>query len=275
MMESDVPSETKSAEMKTRVSFKDGATSGPSHIIMYNDGSKDVFALSLTKDMVDEHQAILGYGELKNEMESKLQLVREELSASKSQVSRSGYTEEEPLRVEHPMLTKAHTRNDKLQHDILAMDLKIKRLRSQFREGVEEGFTKAVMQILSLTKNRRTIYSKLILPEIYFTAMSKRRRETRRISSRDMAIGRNTKTRGHGCLILCRTDSGAFIETWEVSSPSSALPNLFEVRKVPDNWHVRQPTLENPDCGAAVKNDVDEAETDGGHRRLAMDEKST
>lgn len=87
-----------------------------------------------------------------NDMETKLQLVREELSASKSQVSRSGYTEEEPLQFEHPMLTKAQTRNDKLEHDILAVDPKIKRLRSQFREGVEEGFTKAVMQILSLAK---------------------------------------------------------------------------------------------------------------------------
>lgn len=61
------------------------------------------------------------------------------------------------------MLTKAQTRNDKLEHDILAVDPKIKRLRSQFREGVEEGFTKAVMQILSLAKNRRTICSKLTL----------------------------------------------------------------------------------------------------------------
>lgn len=67
------------------------------------------------------------------------------------------------MQFEHPMLTKAQTRNDKLEHDILAVDPKIKRLRSQFREGLEEGFTKAVMQILSLAKNRRTIYSKLTL----------------------------------------------------------------------------------------------------------------
>ena len=32
---------------------------------MYNDGLKDLFALSLRRDMVDENQATLGYGELK------------------------------------------------------------------------------------------------------------------------------------------------------------------------------------------------------------------
>ena len=141
-----MPSKTKSTEMKPSVSFNDWVTSGPSYIIIYNDGSKDLFALSLSRNMVD---AILGY-------DDKLQLVREELSASKSQVSRSGYNEVEPLQFEHPMLTKLQTRNDKLEHDILAVDPKIKRLRSQFREGVEEGFTKVVMQILSLAMDEKS-----------------------------------------------------------------------------------------------------------------------
>lgn len=254
-MASEMPSETTSAGGKPRAFFKDGVTSGTSRIIIYNNGSKDLFALSLSKDLVAEHQAILDYGDLKNDMESKLQLVREEMSTIKRQVSRSGYTEEELLQVEHPMLTKAQTKNDKLEHEILAADLNIKRLSSQFREGVEKGLIKAVMQALPLNKTRRTTYPKLTLPEIYFTAMSKRRRETRRISSRDMTIGRITKTRGHGCLILCSVDCGTYVETWEVSSPSSALPNLFEVGKVPESWHLRHPALENPDSGVAVKND--------------------
>ena len=261
-----MPPKTTSAGMKPLFSFKDEVTSGPSHVIIYSDGSKDLFALSLSKDLVAEHQAIIDHGDLKNDVESKLQLVCEEMSASKFQ--------EEPLQVEHPILKNAQTRNDKLELIVLTVDSKIKRLSSQFREGVEKDFTKTVIQILSLTKNRRTPHSKLTLPEIYFIAMSKRRRETRRISSRDMTIGRTTKTRGHGCLILCNVDSGAFTETWEVSSPSSALPNLFEVGKIPDSWHVRQPTLEYSDSGAAVKNDADEAKTDGD-RKLATDEKGS
>lgn len=266
-------SETASAGMGPRLSSKDRVTSLPSHIITYNDGLTDIFALALSKVLVTEYQAILDYGELKNDMESKLQLVREEMSASKSQLSRSGYTEEEPLQIEHPMLVKGQIRNDKLEHDILAVDPKIKRLSSEFREEVEIGFTKAVMQILSLAKTRPS--PKLMLPEIYFMVMSKRRRETRR--SRDMTIGRTTKTRGHGYLILYSVDSGACIEFWEVSSPSSALPNLFELGRVPDNWHLRQPTvptvLENPD-GATVRNDGDEAKPDGD-KKLTTDEKST
>lgn len=263
-MEANMPPETASAGMGPRHSFKDGVSSLPSHIITYNDGLTDLFALSLSKVLVAEYQAILDYGELKNDMESKLQLIREEMSASKIQLSRSGYTEEEPLQVEHPILTKGQIRNDKLEHNILAVDPKIKRLSSEFRKGIEIGFTKAVMQILPLARTR--LPPKITLPEIYFIAMSKRRRETRR--SRDLTIGRTTKTRGHGYLILYSVDSGACIESWKVSSPSSALPNLFELGRVPDNWHLRQPKLlENPD-GAAVQNDADEAEPD-------RDEKST
>lgn len=252
--------------MKPRDFFKDGVISGTSHIIIYNDGSKDLFALPLSKNFVAEYQAIIEYGELKNDMESKLQLFCEEMSTSKRQVSRLCCTEEGRLQVEHPMLAKTQTRNEKLEHYILAVDLQIKQFSSQFREGVEKGFTKAVMQMLSPTKNRRTTYSKLTLPEIYFTAMSKRRRETRRISSRDITIRRTTKTRGQGCLILCSVDSGAFIQTWEVYSPRSALPNIFEVGKIPDSWHVRQPTLENSDTG--------EVEMNRG-RKLAIDERSS
>lgn len=269
-MEADISSGMAGAGMGPPLSSKGGVTSLPSHIITYNDGLTDLFALALSKVLVTEYQAILDYGELKNDMESKLQLVREEMSASKSQLSRSGYTQEEPLQIEHPMLTKGQIRNDKLEHDILAVDTKIKRLSSEFREEVEISFTKAVVQILSLAKTRPS--SKLMLPEIYFMVMSKRRRETRR--SRDMTIGRTTKTRGHGYLILYIVDSGACIESWEISSPSSALPNLFELGRVPDNWHLRQPTvLENLD-GATVRNDGDEAKPDG-HKKLTTDERST
>ena len=238
-MEADMPSEKASAGMGSRLSFKDGVTSLPSYIITYNDGLTDLFALSLSDILVTEYQAIIAYGELKNDMESKLQLVREEMSASKSQLSRSGYTEEEHLHVEHTMLTKGQTRNEKLEHEILAVDPKIKRLSSEFREGLEKGFTKAVTQILSPAKTRPP--TKLNLPEIYFITMSKRRRETRR--SRDIPIGRTTRTRGHGYLFLYSVASGACIESWEVSSPSSALPNLFELGRVPDNWQLRRPTL--------------------------------
>lgn len=269
-VEADMSSEMASAGMGPPLSSKGGVTSLPSHIITYNDGLTDLFALALSKVLVTEYQAILDYGELKNDMESKLQLVREEMSASKSQLSRSGFTQEEPLQIEHPMLTKGQIRSDKLEHDILAVNTKIKRLSSEFREEVEIGFTKAVVQILSLAKTRPS--SRLMLPEIYFMVMSKRRRETRR--SRDMTIGRTTKTRGHGYLILYSVDSGACIESWEVSSPSSALPNLFELGRVPDNWHLPQPTvLENPD-GATVRNDGDEAKPDG-HKKLTTDERST
>ncbi len=265
-MEADISSEMAGAGMGPTLSSKGGVTRLPSHIITYNDGLTDLFALALSKVLVTEYQAILDYGELKNDMESKLQLVREEMSTSKRQLSRLGYTQEEPLQIEHPMLTKGQIRNDKLEHDILAVDTKIKRLSSEFREEVEIGFTKAVVQILSLAK------SKLMLPEIYFMVMSKRRRETRR--SRDMTIGRTTKTRGHGYLILYSVDSGACIESWEISSPSSALPNLFELGRVPDNWHLRQPTvLENLD-GATVRNDGDEAKPDE-HKMLTTDERST
>lgn len=269
-MEADMPSEKASARMGPHLSFKDGVTSLPSHIITYNDGLTDLFALSLSDILVAEYQAVIAYGELKNDMESKLQLVREEMSASKSQLSRSGNTEEEHLHVEHTMLIKGHTRNDKLEHDILTLNPKIKRLSSEFREGVEIGFTKAVTQILSQVKTRPP--TKLNLPEIYFITMSKRRRETRR--SRDMTIGRTTRTRGHGYLFLYSVDSGACIKSWEVSSPSSALPNLFELGRVHDNWHLRRPTLlENLD-GLAVKNASSEAEPDGD-RKLTTDEKST
>ena len=160
------------------------------------------------------------------------------------------------------MLTKAQTMHKKLEHDILAVDPKIKCMSSQFREKVESSVTKVVMQILAWTKNRRTTtYHKFTLPEIYFFAMSKRRRKTRRISSRDMTKGRTTRTRGHGRLILCSVDTRAFIKTWEVSTPRSALPNLFEAGKVLDSWHLLQPTLENTDR-EAVKNDADGAGTD-------------
>lgn len=192
-----------------------------SHIITYNEGLTGLFALSLSKVLVTEHQAILDYGELKNDMESKLQLVREEMSASKIQHSRSGYTEGEPLQAEHLMLAKGQIRNDKLEHDILAVNPKIKHLNSEFREGVEIGFTKAAMQILSLAKTR--LSSKLMLPEIYFMVMSKCRRETRR--SRDMTIWRTTKTRGHGYLILYSVDFGARIESGRSLRP--ALPYLI------------------------------------------------
>lgn len=262
-------SETASTGMGPLFSSKGGVTSLPSHIITYNDGLTDLFALALSKVLVTEYQAILDYGELKNDMESKLQLVREEMSASKSQLSRSGYTGEEPLQIEHPMLTKGQIRNDKLEHDILAVDPKVKRLSSKFREEVEIDFTKAVMGILS-AKTRPS--SKLTLPEIYFMVMSKRRRETRR--SREMTIGRTTKTRGHGYLILYSVDTGACIESWEVSSPSSALPDLLELGWAPGNWHLRQPTvLENPD-GATVRNDGDEAKPDGV-KKPTTDERST
>lgn len=268
-VEADMSSETASIGMGPPLSSKGGVISLPSHIITYNDGLIDLFALVLSKVPVTEYQAILDYGELKNDMESKLQLVREEISASKSQLSRSGYTEEEPLQIEHPMLTKGQIRNDKLEHDILAVDTKVKRLSSEFREGVEIDFTKAVMQILSQARTRPS--SKLTLPEIYFMVTSKRRRETRR--SRDMAIGRTTKTRGHGYLILYSVDSGACIESWEVSSPSSALPNLFESGRAPDDWHLRQPrVLENPD-GATIRDDGDEAKPDGV-KQLTTDEKT-
>lgn len=263
-------SETANAGMGHPLSSKGEVTSLPSHVITYNDGLTDLFALALGKILDTKYQAILDHGELKNDMESKLQLVREEMSASKSQLSRSGYTEEEPLQIEHPMITKGQIRNDKLEHDILAVDQKIKRLRSEFREEVAIDFTKAVMQILSLAKTRPS--SKLMLPEIYFMVMSKRRRETRR--SRDMTIGRTTKTRGHGYLILYSIDTGACIDCWEVSSPSSALPNLFELGRAPDNWHLRQPTvLENPD-GATVRNHSDQAKPDGV-KMPTTDEKST
>lgn len=269
-MKADISSEMAGAGMGPPLSSKGGVTSLPSHIITYNDGLTDLFALALSKVLVTEYQAILDYGELKNDMESKLQLVREEMSASKRQLSRLGYTQEEPLQIEHSMLTKGQIRNDKLEHDILAVDTKIKRLSNEFREEIEIGFTKAVVQILSLAKTRPS--SKLMLPEIYFMVMSKRRRETRR--SRDMTIGRTTKTRGHGYLILYSVDSGACIESWEISSPSSALPNLFELGRVPDNWHLRQPTvLENLD-GATVRNDGDEAKPDE-HKKLTTDERST
>lgn len=263
-------SETAISGMGPPLSSKGEVTSLPSHIITYSDGLEDLFALALGKILVTEYQAILDYGELKNDMESKLQLVREEMSASKSQLSRSGYTQEEPLQIEHPMLTKGQLRNDKLEHDILAVDTKVKRLSSEFQEEVEIDFTKAVMQILSLAKTRPS--SKLTLPEIYFMVMSKRRRETRR--SRDMTIGRTTKTRGHGYLVLYSVDTGARIESWGVSSPSSALPNLFELGRAPGNWHFRQPTvLENSD-GATVRHDGDKAKPDGV-KKLTTDEKST
>lgn len=230
----------------------------------------DLFALPLGKIPVTEYQVILDYGELKNDMESKLQLVCEEMSASKSQLSRSGYTKEELLQIEHPIVKKGQIRIDKLEHDILAVDQKIKRLSSEFQEEVAIDFTKAVTQILSLAKTRPS--SKLMLPEIYFMVMSKRRRETRR--SRDMTIGRTTKTRGHGYLILYSVDTGACIDCWEVSSPSSAVPNLFELGRAPDNWNLRQPTvLENPD-GATVRNHSDQAKP-AVFKMLTADEKST
>lgn len=270
-MEADMPSDTAGAGMGPRLSFQNRVACLPSHIITYNDGLTDLFALSLSKVLVAEYQAIIDYCELNNDIKSKLQLVREEMSASKSQLSRPGYTEEEPLQVEHPMLTKGQIRNDKLEHDILAVDSKIKRLSSEFRQGIETGFTKAVMKILSSTKTRPS--SKLALPEIYFIAMSKRRRETRR--SRDMFRGSTTKTRGHGYLILYSVDSGACIESWGVSSPSSALPYLLESGTVPDNWHSRQPrTLLEILDAAAVQNSADEAEPDGD-KKLTTDEKST
>lgn len=71
-----------SAGMKPRISFNDWLTGGPSHIIIYNDGSKDLFALSMMKKLVAEHQAVLNYGDLKDDIESKLQLVREKIIAS-------------------------------------------------------------------------------------------------------------------------------------------------------------------------------------------------